>query len=111
MEKKDCPLFKLFVIAAASAFVVVRVYAGGAPFYGDPPDDRHPSEKPAFGVLAWRGMLRLAQEANRAPDEALIKQYRQLLAIARSDDDRTLVLSALGGCHHQDALALAAEQR
>jgi len=67
-------------------------------------------EKPSLGVVALRGIVRLSQMANKQPTPALVERYRQLLAIARNDDDRRRVLGALGGCGHVGALELAVAQ-
>ena len=67
-------------------------------------------EKPAFGVLAWRSLIRLAQNANKEPNDALVGRYRQLLALARNDADRSAVMGALAGCGHVGALDLAVQQ-
>jgi HEAT repeat protein len=67
-------------------------------------------EKPAFGVLAWRSLIRLVQNANKEPDDALVARYRQLLTLARSDADRSAVMGALGACGHVGALELAVQQ-
>ncbi len=67
-------------------------------------------EKPAFGVLAWRSLIRLAQNANKEPDDALVGRYRELLTLARSDADKSAVMGALGACGHVGALELAAQQ-
>lgn len=67
-------------------------------------------EKPAFGVLAWRSLIRLAQNANKEPDDALVGHYRQLLSLARSDADKSAVMGALGACGHVGALDLAVQQ-
>jgi hypothetical protein len=67
-------------------------------------------EKPAFGVLAWRSLIRLAQNANKEPDDALVARYRQLLALARTDADRSAVMGALGACGHVGALDMAVQQ-
>jgi HEAT repeat protein len=67
-------------------------------------------EKPAFGVLAWRSLMRLAQNANKSPDDALVARYRQLLSLARSDADRSVVMGALAECGHVGALDLAVQQ-
>jgi len=58
-------------------------------------------------ALAFRGLVRLAGEMNAKPDAALIARYRALLAVARNDNERKLVLAALSGCAHVDALSLA----
>ncbi len=57
-------------------------------------------------VVVLRGLVRLAGEANAKRDATLIERYRALLAGARSDDDRKLILGALSGCAHPDALPL-----
>lgn len=56
--------------------------------------------------LALRGMVRMASEAGGAPDAALFGRYRQLLEGAWSDDERKLILGALGGVAHPEALGL-----
>jgi HEAT repeat protein len=61
----------------------------------------------AYRVLALRGLVRLTGEENTKPTPALIARYRSLLSGAASDDDRKLILGALGGCAHPDALQLA----
>lgn len=61
-------------------------------------------------VLALRGLARLLGEQNAKPDAQLIARYREILASAKGDNDRKLVLGALAGCAHPDALALAVEQ-
>ena len=58
-------------------------------------------------TLALRALVRLAGDENARPSPALIERYRTLLAGAKSDDDRKLVLGALSGCAHPDALSLA----
>jgi HEAT repeat protein len=60
-------------------------------------------------VLALRGLVRLATEENPHADAALVERYGQLLAGAKSDDDRKLVLGALGGAVQPEALKLAVE--
>lgn len=64
-------------------------------------------EKEAHRVLALRGLVRLATEQNAQPNPVLIERYRALLAGARSNEDRKLILGALGGCASPDALQLA----
>lgn len=61
-------------------------------------------------VLALRGLARLLGEENARPDAQLIARYRALLAGAKGDNDRKLVLGPLAGCAHPDALKLAVEQ-
>ena len=56
--------------------------------------------------LALRGLIRIAGEGNAHPDAALIGRYRQLLAGARGDNDRKLILRVLAGVGHPDALTL-----
>lgn len=60
--------------------------------------------------LAWRGMIRLANEENARPTADLAKRYLQMFEIAKTDADRKAVLGALGGCSHPDALSLAVTQ-
>lgn len=61
-------------------------------------------------VLALRGLAHLLGELNARPDATLIGRYRELLGSARGDTDRKLILGALAGCSHPDALALALQQ-
>lgn len=65
------------------------------------------SDNEALRVVALRGLVRLAGEANAKPDAAQVGRYRALLAGATGDNDRKLILGALAGCAHPDALALA----
>jgi HEAT repeat protein len=67
------------------------------------------TDNEAHRVLALRGLVRLAGEENAHPDAALVALYRQLLAGAKSDEDRKLVLGALAGAADPDALKLAVE--
>lgn len=57
--------------------------------------------------LAFRGLVRLVGEANAHPDATLMARYTELLNGAQSDNDLKLVLGALGGAAHPDALKLA----
>jgi HEAT repeat protein len=66
--------------------------------------------KPSYGVLAWRGLVRMTQDDNKQPNPATLGRYRQLLAEARNDDERRRVLGALGSCDHVAALDLAVAQ-
>lgn len=61
-------------------------------------------------VVALRGLVRLLGEENHNPHPTLLQRYRTLFAGAKSDTDRKLVLGALAGCAHPDALRLAVEQ-
>jgi HEAT repeat protein len=61
-------------------------------------------------VLILRGLTRLLSEQNAHPSPEVIGRYRTLLASTKTDNDRKLILGALAGCHHPDALALALEQ-
>jgi hypothetical protein len=61
-------------------------------------------------VLALRGLTRLLSEQNAKPDAQLIARYRELLTGAKGDNDRKLLLGALAGCPHPEALALAVVQ-
>jgi len=64
-------------------------------------------ENATFRALALRGLVRLATSGNAKPDATLIGRYRQLLDIARNDNERKLLLGALAGVAHPDALPLA----
>jgi len=57
--------------------------------------------------LTLRGLVRLADAANAAPDEKLLGRYRELLAGTRGDDELKQVLGALGGDADPAALQLA----
>jgi len=61
-------------------------------------------------VLVLRGLARLLTEQNAKPNAQLIARYRETLAGATSDSDLKLLLGALAGCSHPDALKLAVEQ-
>lgn len=61
-------------------------------------------------VLALRGLAHLLGELNARPDATLVGRYRELLQSAKGDTDRKLILGALAGCAHPEALALAVEQ-
>lgn len=61
-------------------------------------------------VLALRGLVHLLGELNARPDATLVGRYRELLDGAKGDTDRKLILGALAGCNHPDALALAVAQ-
>ncbi|MCX8108452.1 MAG: hypothetical protein N3G20_06575, partial [Verrucomicrobiae bacterium] len=61
-------------------------------------------------VLVLRGLVRLLSEENHKPDREIVDRYRMLLATAATDSDRKLVMGALAGCAHPDALKLAVEQ-
>lgn len=67
-------------------------------------------EKEAYGTLAMRGLVRLADGGNAKVDAALIDRYRQLFDGARRDDERKLVLGALAGAASPEALQLALAQ-
>jgi len=64
-------------------------------------------ENTAHRAIALRALARLAGELNAKPDAALVERYRQLLSQARGDDERKLILGALAGAAHPDALQLA----
>jgi HEAT repeat protein len=77
-----------------------RAWDALAGVYGQPANEAH-------RVLALRALVRLTGEENARPDANLIQRYSQLLAGAKSDDDRRLILGALSGAAHPDALQLA----
>ncbi|MBN2506799.1 MAG: hypothetical protein JXQ71_08910 [Verrucomicrobia bacterium] len=64
-------------------------------------------ENDAHRALALRALVRLANDLNANPDAMLIERYRRLLAGARTGEDRKLILGALAGAAHPDALVLA----
>ncbi|MCX6909437.1 MAG: hypothetical protein NTY01_15540 [Verrucomicrobia bacterium] len=55
-------------------------------------------------ALAFRGLVRLAADLNAKPDAELIERYRKLMSAARTADDLKLILGALSGVAHPDAL-------
>jgi HEAT repeat protein len=67
-------------------------------------------ERPAsetHRVLALRGLVRLATETNAKGGPERIDRYRRLLVGAHGDNDQKLILGALSGVAHPDALTLA----
>jgi HEAT repeat protein len=64
------------------------------------------SDNEAHRVLSLRALARLAEERNVRPDARLLNNYQLLLNEARRDEERTLVLAALSGVAHPDALNL-----
>jgi HEAT repeat protein len=70
----------------------------------------HGETAEAHRMLALRALVRLARDASTQPDSSLIQRYRELFDGARRDEDRKLILGALGGVAHPDALALALSQ-
>jgi HEAT repeat protein len=64
-------------------------------------------ENEALRQAAFRGLVRLVSDENTQPDAKLVEKYRQLLTAARTDGDRKLVLGALAGVKHVDALQIA----
>jgi hypothetical protein len=61
-------------------------------------------------VLVLRGLTRLLGEQNAHPSPEVVGRYRTLLASAKTENDRKLILGGLAGCSHPEALALALEQ-
>ena len=61
--------------------------------------------------LALEGLVRLAYKENNSPTAALIDRYRELLRHARDDAELKLILSALAGCAHPDALTFVLSLR
>jgi HEAT repeat protein len=66
---------------------------------------RHPPRE-SYRVLALNALIRLADEENAKPSPLLMTRYRALLENARGPEDQKLILGALGGLAHLDALAL-----
>jgi len=64
-------------------------------------------ESDAHRTVALRALVRLAGDLNAKPDAALVERYRELLSGARGDGELKLILSALAGVAHPDALQLA----
>jgi HEAT repeat protein len=68
------------------------------------------SRQPENGALcsiALRALVRFASEENAHPTAQLLDRYQQLLDNARTDSERKLILGALAGAAHPDALQLA----
>ena len=63
--------------------------------------------EPRYRPIALRGLVRLASEKNAKPNARLIERYRYLLVAATDDNERKLILGALGGAAHPEALKLA----
>jgi HEAT repeat protein len=125
IEARRSLISLLPICGDAKAFAVLRTACGGAnPRVRDAavralvewPDAiawealvgvyRRPAD-PAYRLLALRALVRLAGDANPHPTAALIDRYRQLFAGTQTDGDRKLILSALAGAAHPDALQLA----
>ncbi len=56
--------------------------------------------------LALQGLVRLGHIENNSPTDTLVGHYELLLNNVRDDTELKLILSALAGCAHPDALAL-----
>jgi hypothetical protein len=65
-----------------------------------------PVSEAARGLIL-RGLVRIVGEENAHPNAKLIAHYRELLAEPHTDADLRLILGALGGAAHPDALQLA----
>ena len=65
------------------------------------------SDNEVLRGLALRGLVRLASEENGKPDSVLVGHYIVLVASARTEAEFKLVLGALAGVAHPDALHLA----
>ena len=70
----------------------------------------HQSANDSHRSLALRALVRLAEEQNTRPVPVWIARYRMLLENASQDTDRKLILGALSGMAHPDALELAVSQ-
>lgn len=64
------------------------------------------SQQEAEYALAWRGLIRMLDGCNAAPDETLFTRYREVLDGAHSDADRKQALGVLAGVRHPGALDL-----
>ena len=58
-------------------------------------------------VLALRGVVAMAAMPSQRPAAETAKLLAQAMALAERPDDRKMVLAALAGVHHPDALAIA----
>jgi len=67
------------------------------------------TDNAAHRVLAFRGYVRLGGEAEAAPD-AKLKILIEAMGLAKNQDDKKLVLGALGEVNSVEALRLAAKQ-
>jgi len=59
-------------------------------------------------ILALRGFVDLMQKVNRSPEEQM-RLYRQAMNLAPRKQEKSMVLSALGGMTHVGALEMAEE--
>jgi HEAT repeat protein len=106
----------LAILKAVAVGSDTRLRAAGARALADWPNDlgwdamvavyRQPGSEATRGLLL-RGLVRLAGEQNAHPTPQLVAHYRELLEQARGDADLRLILGALGGVAHPDALKLA----
>jgi len=64
-------------------------------------------ERESLRWIAMRGMVRLVDEENSHPGPQFIEHYRQLVAGARNALDLKVILGALTGAAHPDALQMA----
>jgi len=67
----------------------------------------HHPEREALRWVAMRGLVRLVEEENANPSPRFIEHYRQLVAGARSAVDLKVILGALPGAAHPEALQIA----
>jgi HEAT repeat protein len=110
----DAPALAALQVATANSDSRIRTAATRA--LADWPDAsawdalaaiyRQPGSEASRG-LALRGLVRLAGDANAHPDATLVEHYRLLLAGSHGDADLRLILGALGGAAHPEALQLA----
>jgi len=94
------PRIREVAVCALAAWPDATAWDTLLAIYRQPENDTH-------RTLALRALVRLADDLNAKPDAALMERYRRLLAGARGDDDRKLILSALAGAAHPDALQIA----
>ena len=94
------PTVREAAIAALADWPDAAAWDTLAASYGQPANE-------ALRGLALRGLVRLVGEENAHPAATLVNRYLLLLAGARTDADFKLILGALGGATHPDALRLA----
>ncbi len=90
-------------IRAISEWQDISVWETLINIYTNPPSE-------SYRVLALRGLTRLLSEENIRPDANLVSKYQQLFNGAKNINDKKLILGAMSGCNHPEALYLALEK-
>jgi len=90
-------------IRAISEWQDMSVWDTLVNIYENPPSE-------SYRVLALRGLTRLLSEENIRPDASLVSKYQKLFNGAKNINDKKLILGAMSGCNHPEALYLALEK-